>query len=305
MPDNPYATPDLSAATRTAYARDLASFHAFCEAHDLTLSMPAEPSVIAAYLASIARTHATATLRRRLRGIAAAHLAAGYDFPSDAILVRQTMRGIARAHGTPPRRAAALGLREVRAMLIACDETLTGLRDRAVILIGFAGGLRRSEITAIEREHVTFQPGSIRLHIPSSKSDQGHDGAEIVIPAGVNRMTCPVRTLQRWLDVSVTRYGPVFRGIDRWGVISDQALHPDGVRRIVLRAAERAGIKVAVHETLSPHGLRAGFVTEAHRAGARDEDIAGHTRHKSLASMRGYIRRSGKLSDNPAGKLGL
>jgi integrase len=121
----------------------------------------------------------------------------------------------------------------------------------------------------------------------------------------MNRMTCPVRTLQRWLEVSATRFGPVFRGIDQWGTISDHALHPDGVRRIVRRAAERAGIKVAAHETLSPHGLRAGFVTEAHRMGARDEEIAGHTRHKSLASMRGYIRRSGKLDDNPAGKLGL
>jgi len=302
---NPYLEPDLSCATKTAYQADIEAFTAFCAAHGIALAIPADTRVIARYLASIATTHAIATLRRHLRGIAFAHKLAGFDIMANGEEIRRTLTGIARRHGKPPRRAAALGLHEVKAMLATCPDTLTGQRDRAVILIGFAGGLRRSEIVAIEHRHLTWRPGAVRLLIERSKTDQHGTGAEITIPSGTHEQTCPVAALRVWIAAARIAEGPVFRGVDRWDNIQPEALHPDGVRRIVQRAARRAGLSVAAHETLSPHGLRAGFITEAHRANARDEDIMQHTRHKSLATMRSYVRRSDKMSDNPAGKIGL
>jgi integrase len=305
-PANPYLVQKtLALNTNRAYRADVAHFAAFCAANGLGGPMPAEPEVIAAYLASIARTHAVTTLSRRVRAIVQAHHAAGLNLGSNQEVIRQTIAEITRQHGTAPRRAAALGTHEMRQLIATCGTDPTGTRDCAMLLIGFAGALRRSEIVGIDFEHLTFQPDSLRLLIPRSKSDQKGAGAEVVIPNGRDRQTCPVQALRRWLTVSATQYGPVFRGIDRWGAISQERFHPDGVRRIVQRAAERAGITVAAHEGLSPHGLRAGCVTEAYRKGARPEDIMAHTRHRSYSTLRIYIRRSNKLSDNPARLLGL
>lgn len=292
-----------AASTNRAYQADVAHFEAFCAANNLGGPLPAEPAVIAQYLASIARTHATTTLMRRVYAIVQAHRAAGLDLASDHALIRQTIAQIAQAQtAPPPRRAAALGLSEVRAMIATCPaDDLTGTRDRAMLLIGFAGGLRRSEIVGIDREHLTFQkPGGILLFVP-----RDDDGEEVVIPYGRRGETCPVCAMQNWLDASETQRGPVFRGIDRWGAISLTRLIPDGVRRIVRRAAERAGLDVGAHEGVSPHGLRAGCVTEAYKAGARASDIMAHTRHKSSSTLRLYIRRSNNKSDHPARLLGL
>ena len=104
-----------------------------------------------------------------------------------------------------------------------CDSGLTGQRDRAMILLGFAGALRRSELVGIEREHLTFATDGLRLHLPRSKSDQTGEGAEIGIPRGTNKDTCPVRALERWLELSPCQYGPVFRKIDMWGSIGPRS----------------------------------------------------------------------------------
>lgn len=300
--DPPARAVKQAASTNRAYRADVAHFEAFCAANNLGGPLPAEPAVIAQYLASIARTHAATTLTRRVYAIAQAHRAAGLDLASDHALIRQTIEQIAEQQAVPSRRAAALGLREVRAMLATCPaDELTGTRDRAMLLIGFAGGLRRSEIVGIDREHLTFhEPAGLLLFIP-----RDDDGVEVVIPRGRRSETCPVCAMQRWLEVSATRRGPVFRGIDRWGNISAERLIADGVRRIVIRAAERAGILVGADEGVSPHGLRAGCVTEAHKAGALAADIMAHTRHRSASTVRGYFRRSNKKSDHPARLLGL
>ena len=220
-------------------------------------------------------------------------------------LVRATLRGILRSHATPPRRAAALTSSEIRALAAAAGETITGWRDRALLLAGFAAALRRSEIVAIDREHLTRVPAGFHLLIPSSKTDPESEGAELIIPSGRQRETCPVRALERWIERSATAFGPLFRRIDRWGTIEAERLHPDSVRLILARLAARAGLTVPAHERLSPHGLRAGFITETYRAGARDEAIMAHTRHRSQAAMRGYIRRAKLGQDNPAKLLDL
>ncbi|MEB8513716.1 tyrosine-type recombinase/integrase, partial [Acidithiobacillus ferriphilus] len=145
----------------------------------------------------------------------------------------------------------------------------------------------------------------LRLFLPHSKTDQAGQGAEIGIPRGLKRDTCPVRALEEWLRLSECDFGPVFRRIDRWGGLDTHPLHPDAIRRILLRRAALAGITMTGNERLSPHGLRAGFITEAYHAGARDEDIMQHTRHRSLTAMRRYVRRAKAVTDSPAQLLGL
>ena len=130
-------------------------------------------------------------------------------------------------------------------------------------------------------------------------------GTELGIPRGAKPETCPVRALEAWLEVSGCRFGPVFRKVNRWGDVEPQALHPDAVRQILRRRAAEAGLTVSGLERLSPHGLRAGFITEAYRQGARDEEIMDHTRHRDLRTMRGYVRRAKLLSESPVKKLGL
>ena len=179
------------------------------------------------------------------------------------------------------------------------------MRDRALLLLGYAGALRRAELVAIERERVTFTTEGLRLLIPRAKGDPEGQGAGLGIPKGARRETCPVRALEAWLAASHCAYGPVFRKIDVWGVIETRALHPDAVRQILRKRAAMAGLTVASAERLSPHGLRAGFVTEAYRAGARDEQIMDHTRHRDLNTMRGYVRRAKLVTESPVKLLDL
>jgi integrase len=236
--------------------------------------------------------------------VSRAHRQAGHPLWTGHPAVRETLRGIARAHGAPPRRAAALTTREVRRLVAACGTDLAGLRDRALLLLGYAGALRRSELVGVDVEHVGFDATGLRLAVPRSKSDPGGEGQEVGVPRGQNRDTCPVRALEAWLAAAL-RFGPVFRRVDRWGGVDAHRLHPDAVRQILRRRAAAAGIEGTAAEPVSPHGLRAGFVTQAYRAGARDEEIMGHTRHRDLKTMRGYVRRARLMQDSPAKKLGL
>jgi integrase len=299
-----YATTAYSEATKRAYRADWADFTGWCAIAG-TPPLPADPATVAAYLASLATTHSRSSLRRRLASIGQAHRLAGHDWLSSHPLIRTTLRGILRQHGTPPRQAAALTTAEMRRLVGACDGGLTGLRDRAMLLIGFAGALRRSELVGIDREHITFTHEGLRLLIPRAKTDPEGAGTEIGLPQGRARETCPVRAIRAWLDVSETTYGPVFRKIDKWGTIETSRLCPEAVRQILRRRAAEAGITVPPNERLSPHGLRAGFITQAYKAGARDEAIMSHTRHADLKSMRRYVRRAKLMDDSPVKLLGL
>ena len=291
--------------TERAYRADWAHFAAWCLAQSQT-PLPASPATLAAYLASLAHTHAPATLRRRLVALARAHAAANHPWAGADPSVRATLRGILRTHGRPPRRAHAITTRLIRQLVATCGTDLAGLRDRALLLIGYAGALRRAELAAIRRDHLLFEAtGALRLLIPRSKTDAQGDGAWLGIPRGERRDTCPVRALEAWLTASRTTYGPVFRRVDRWGGIDHDALQPAAIRQILTRHAAAAGLSMSPTERLSPHGLRAGFVTEAYQAGARDEAIMAHTRHRDLATMRAYVRQAELTSDSPAKLLGL
>ena len=293
-----------SPATLRAYAADLANYKAWCERHGF-VAMPAMPEVVGAYLAAAGEGYAMPTLRRRVAAIARACGVAGYPLDTKHPAIRETLRGIGRRHGSPARRAAAITTAEVRKLCRACGADLPGARDRALLLLGFAGALRRSELVALDIEHVTWMRNGLKLLIERSKTDADGEGAEIAIPRGQADETCPVAALRIWLELSKISTGPLFRKVNRGGSVERNRLSTDAVRQILLKRAARAGLRGTLAEPVSPHGLRAGFVTTAYRNGVPDEEIMGHTRHRSLTTMRSYIRRAKLSRESPAGKLGL
>jgi integrase len=287
-----------------AYAADLANFQAWCSAHGFT-PMPATPDVVGAYLAAAGEGYAMPTLRRRVAAIARACGIAGHPLDTKHPAIRETLRGIGRKHGSASRRSAALTTTEVKKLIKVCGDDLAGVRDRALFLLGFAAALRRSELVRLDVEHVASTETGLKLRIERSKTDGAGEGAEIAIPPGRSADSCPVAALRTWLDLAEIKAGPLFRKVNRGQTVASTRLSPDAVRQILLKRAAQAGLKGSWAEPVSPHGLRAGFVTTAYRNGVPDEEIMGHTRHRSLTTMRSYVRRTKLSQASPAGKLGL
>jgi integrase len=161
-----------------------------------------------------------------------------------------------------------------------------GSRWRPLFLLGFAGALRRSELVGLDVERVTWTDDGLKMLIERSKTDAQGEGAEIAVPHGRADDTRPVTALKTWLELSEITVGPLFRKVNRGGVVERARLTTDAVRQILLKRAAKAGLKGTLAEPFSPHGLRAGFVTTAYRNGVPDEEIMGHTRPRSLTTTR-------------------
>jgi len=252
-------------------------FSLWCAARELS-PVPASPALVGDYLSDLGQGYARSTLRRKVVAISRANRHADHPLDTHHPSIRDVLRGIGRTHGSPPKRARALATEEVQQLVATCDADLVGLRDRALLLVAFAGALRRSELCGIEVEHITWKPRSLELLIPRSKTDAPGDGACIGIPRGKAEATGPVRALRAWLDAAGTEHGPVFRAVTRHGALRSAALSGEAVCLILLKRARLAGIKGSRLEPISPHGLRAGFVTSAYRANIPDEEIMGHSR---------------------------
>ena len=295
-------------ATLRAYKADWTHFSDWCAAKGF-VPVPAAPEVVGAYLASLAETHAPATIRRRLSALGKMHRYNDLPWNAGHGAIQGPLQGLLRRHGRPPQRAAALTLAILRKILATCDGTPRGRRDRALLLFGFAGALRRSELVFLNVEDIRVDADGLRLRIRRGKTDPDGQGAEIGLPRGRHAETCPLLAFEAWQAVAQRNAGPLFRKVSTRGRIGGAALHPDAVRRILLHRLRMAGLTPGDVDhgfgRLSAHALRVGFITEAYAKGARDEDIMRHTRHRDLRTMRGYVRRAGLLSESPAGMLDL
>jgi integrase len=293
-----------AAATLRAYKADWTHFAAWCAAHGFVW-VPAAPATVGAYLASLAESHAPSTIRRRLSALGKMHRFNDLPWNPGHGDIQGPLQGLLRSHGRPARQAAALSLAMLRQLLATCDQSKRGRRDRALLLFGFAGALRRSELTFLRVEDVAVVSGGLRLRIRRGKTDQAGQGAEIGLPRGKFPETCPVRAFEAWQAVAKRKAGPLFRRISTGDRIGASALHPDAVRRILAHRIGMAGLSIDGFDRLSAHALRVGFITEAYDKGVRDEDIMRHTRHRDLRTMRGYVRRASLLTESPAGVLDL
>jgi site-specific recombinase XerD len=297
-----YLVNSIADNTRRAYQSDWRDFTSWCESHG-RVALPASPDTVVLYLTALSRTHKPATIGRRIAALDANHEAAGYLSPTGAATVRKVLAGIRRRQGTAQRRARAFTVDDVQRIVreISPDGTL-GARDRALVLVGFTGAFRRSELVGIHAEHVTFTGEGVKVTLPHSKTDQEGAGIVRAIPYGQHEDTCPVRALRAWIAAAGITSGPVFRRVDRWGNVGGEALTTKVVSTICKRYAQALGYDPAAY---SAHSLRAGFATSAAAAGVTGVDIRRQTGHKSEAMLGVYIREANLFARHPVAALDL
>lgn len=261
--------------------------------------IPSSDAELAAYLAAHATTLKVATLGRRMAAISVAHEAQGLPNPVRSPLIRATMRGIRREHGSAQRQAKPLLRDDLFAVLAATGDGIRDLRDRALLLIGFAGGFRRSELAAITCEDIERVRQGLVITLRRSKTDQDGLGRKIGVPYGRSKW-CPVAALECWLAAAGIGDGPVFRRVDRHGRVWAEHLSAEAVSLVVRERVAAAGYDPS---GFSGHSLRSGFATSAAQAGVSSWRIRQQTGHASDAMLARYIRDGELFIDNAAGAL--
>ena len=287
-----FAEAAKSAATRRAYRIDFDIFRAWCADRDLA-ALPAVPATVAMFLgAEASRGIKPSTISRRVAAIRFAHKLAGKPVPTDDERVKATLAGIRRAVGAAPTKKVPATSDLVIAMAGPGNGSLKALRDRAVLLLGFAGAFRRSELVALDVADVTESEEGLRIVIRRSKTDQeGHGYTKAIIRGSV---VCPVKALRARLKAAGTTEGPIFRRV--WGPrLGAERMTGRCVADIVKAAAERVGLDPA---PFAGHSLRAGFVTSAAKRGASLFKLMDVTGHKSVDTLRGYVRDAELFRDH-------
>lgn len=315
-----YVEAARAANTLRGYRSDWAEFTTWCAGHTNSSnlsSLPAAPAAVTGYLADLARAGAkVGTMSRRLSAIRFVHQLHNHPDPTGNARVVAVWEGIRRTHGAPPEQAVPLMPPELFDVLDACPTTktwrtrgraaepdLAGARDRALLLVGFVAALRRSELAALTVDQMAEHPNGLVLTLPRSKTNQTGEQVELVVlPRAGHPDRCPVTALQRWRDLAEVADGPLLRPVGKSNTALPRPLNPESVNTLVRNAVARAGYDPARY---SAHSLRAGFVTYAHLRGASDRAIAHQTRHRSLATLGGYVRIQQAWTDNAATVLGL
>ena len=287
--------------TVRGYQSDWREFCAWCELHGVQ-PLQASPECVSAYIAECASRLKVGSLQRRLNAISEAHKASGLESPTGSALVKNTVKGIRRVKGTASVQKAPTLIDDIRAMIEATETGIIGLRDRALILVGFAGAFRRSELVGLNVQDCAFSKDGLTVTLRRSKTDQTSDRRKIGIPYGSNPDTCPVRVLGNWISQADINVGPLFRSLNRHGQIHPRPVTGIDVARIVKKLAQRAGLDAALY---AGHSLRAGHATAAAIAGASERSIMNQTGHRSVQMVRRYIRNGSLFRENSAGKLGL
>ena len=296
--------------TVRAYESDWAHFSTWCNKHGRS-ALPARVDTVGLYLGAIVDEFSLATIERRLATISSMHKERGHESPASVSSgpLRRIWRGIVRNKSRQQDKAEPLMVEDLRRIVqnLPRDEsgelTLSSLRDRAILLIGWAGALRRSEIVGLTVGHINFVPGEgVNILIPQSKSDQEGEGLLKGLPYGAHAETCPVTALRMWLQAAGIDSGPVFRRFYRGGSIGRSALTPQYVSIILKEHAERVGLS---SEDFSAHSLRSGFITQAIRAGKSERRVKEHSGHRSWQTFNGYVKQAATFSENPAEDIGL
>lgn len=301
----------LAKNTKTAYEGDWRHFNSWCKQHG-HISEPASEQTLLAYLHYWGdpelenhragfddRMLRWSTLSRRLASVRVHHGRQGLEFPSypdqrrNRLLV--AMKVIKKAQKYAPIKARAIGERLIVQMANACADDNKGIRDRALLLTGYLGGLRRSEITNLDLADVLFVDEGMKLTLRGSKGDREHSGQSVYIPFTRHSTTCAVRTLHKWLSVRGNDPGPLFLGMYRGGQLREGRPADVLVDKLVRTYVEKVGENP---EQYSAHSLRSGLVTSAALANAPIASVQRQTRHGSLAVLSGYIQEGRAFEDN-------
>jgi len=296
-----YRAQAKAANTIRAYTSDWNQFEGWCDERGLE-PLPARPEAVATYLAALAMAgKADTTIGRHLAAIGWKHRQDGLVAPvqrDERMVIADTLAGIRREQRPRPNaRKAAISASELRAMLAAAGGQGTRtIRDRAIMALGLAAALRRSELVALEKRDVQMVDKGMKLTLRHSKTDQEGEGQVIAVPSG--KTLKPVELLKAWLAVRGSSMGPLFYQIDPQGRLTDKPMSDRSIARLIQKYAGRTGLDP---EMFAGHSLRAGFLTEASRAGATIAKMQEVSRHKKVEVLLGYVR-SAELFEDHAGE---
>jgi integrase len=302
-----YVRASKAPSTIRGYQSDWRHFSGWCNAHG-TAALPAAPETVAAYIAECASWLKVGSIQRRLNAIAEAHKATAQESPTSSGTVRNTLKGIKRTIGTAEVQKEPTLTATIRAMVDHLDSGIIGVRDRALILLGFAGAFRRSELVGLDVADYLVDEVSTGHHVGmivtlrKSKTDQEAKGRRIGIPYGVHPETCPVLAVQAWIEAAQLTGGPLFRRVTRHGRLRPGRMSGIAVARIVKKLVARAGLDAT---KFAGHSLRSGHATSAAEGGASERSIMDQTGHRSLEMVRRYIHEGSLFRENSADRLGL
>lgn len=291
----------VPANTRRAYSSDWSHFQEWCESHGLT-SLPAEPSTVVLYLTEQSKSCKVSTIQRRLASISLAHETRSVKSPTKSAEVKLTIRAIRRQLGVAQKGKDPLMLEDLRRLIASTPQNAIGARDRAIISLGFLGAFRRSELTSLMVEDVSFTDRGLLVSVRRAKNDQEGQGAVKALPKARDRQMCPYENLKAWIELAGLESGPLFRRIDKGRKVAEDALTPQSIALVIKKYATKAGLNP---DGLAGHSLRVGFVTEAALRGASERAIMNVTGHRTRSMVDRYVRRADPWTDNAANSINL
>ena len=280
-----------SANTLRAYQSDYNDFLKFCSKNGFE-SMPTQPKILSLYITHLSSYSKYSTLKRRLASISVIHKTKGHYIDTKHPIIMENLMGIKRANGSNQKGKKALLINDLKIIIKAIDQSKEKdnrkIRDKALLLIGFSGGFRRSELVDIEYEDIEFVSEGVKIFVKRSKTDQSGEGMTKGIPYFDNKDFCPVTALKNWIEIINLRNGKIFN-------ISDK-----NVALLIKKYANYAGLE---SHRYAGHSLRSGFATSTAESGAEERNIMAMTGHKSTEMVRRYIKEANLFKNNALNKI--
>ena len=289
--------------TLRAYKSDFKDFSLFCAKNGLK-SLPSEPKIVSIYITHLSKLSKISTLKRRLVSISMVHKLKGHYLDTKHPIIVENLMGIKRIKGTIQKGKKPLLISHLKSIIKVIDDKKINerkkLRDKTIILIGFGGGFRRTELISIDYEDLEFVPEGLKIIIKRSKTDQFGEGMIKGLPYFNNESYCPVANLKKWLDISNVKSGPIFRRFSKGSTITDNRLTDQSVALLIKEYLNLAGIE---NKNFAGHSLRSGFATVAAESGADERSIMAMTGHKTTQMVRRYIREANIFKNNALNKI--
>ena len=280
-----------AANTLRAYKADFKDFSAFCAKNGLNF-LPTEPKILSLYLTHLSATSKFSTLKRRIASISVIHKIKGHYLDTKHPLIMENLHGIKRIKGSNQKAKKPILINDLKLIINAIGQTNQPdnkkIRDKALILVGFSGGFRRSELVNIEYEDLEFVNEGVKIFIKRSKTDQSGEGMIKAIPYFDSNNYCPVVSLKEWTEVSEIKSGKIFK-------ISDKS-----VALIIKKYASLSGLDPTRY---GGHSLRSGFATSTAESGAEERNIMAMTGHKTTQMVRRYIQEANLFKNNALNKI--
>ncbi len=294
-----------AANTLRAYKSDFKDFGAFCAKHRFN-SMPTEPKIVSLYLTHLSKNSKMSTLRRRLVSISMVHKIKGHYLDTKHPVIIENLMGIKRLKGTIQKGKKPILINHLKSIINVINEQkieeIKKARDKSIVLIGFGGGFRRTELVSLDHEDLEFVPEGLKITIKRSKTDQFGEGMIKGLPYFDNELYCPVTNLKKWLELSKIKDGPIFRRFAKGLSVTKNRLTDQTVVLLIKNYLSLAGID---NSNFSGHSLRAGFATVAAESGADERSIMAMTGHKTSQMVRRYIREANIFKNNALNKIKL